>query len=462
MNHNSGLRKNTLGLFSLVFFVIAAASPLTGVVGGLPVAIIAGNGGGIPVFYIFSCIILMLFSVGFVTMSRHIKNSGAFYTYISTGLGKNWGAPASVLALIAYISVQIAVVAMLGYFTQLFLEQHLNTDIPWWLLSMIFIIIVWMLSIKRVEIGGKILGVLMLAEAGIVLLTDICLLVKKTTPFSYQSFEPAVFLHGNLGIAFIFTIASFIGFESTAIYAEECRNPEKTVPRATLCALLLITGFFCFTSWALIQAYGFDQIVAIASKDPGNFVFNITRQYVGNLAVEIMSVLLITSLFAATLAFHNNISRYLFNISRDGLIWKELCKTHPDNGTPHNASHLHSVIMLMLLAGIGSTGFDPMLQIFAVGSAIATLCILILQLGVSAAVVLFFRRIRSNHHPFTILWAPVLSFICMAATIVLVINNLQTLSGSHSLLVSLIPWIILVCLVVSYFLSTRRTVKVRG
>lgn len=110
------------------------------------------------------------------------KNSGAFYTYISTGLGKNWGAPASVLALIAYISVQIAVVAMLGYFTQLFLEQHLNTDIPWWLLSMIFIIIVWMLSIKRVEIGGKILGVLMLAEAGIVLLTDICLLVKKTTP----------------------------------------------------------------------------------------------------------------------------------------------------------------------------------------------------------------------------------------------------------------------------------------
>lgn len=45
MNNESGLRKNTLGLFSLVFFVVAAASPLTGVVGGLPVAIISGNGG---------------------------------------------------------------------------------------------------------------------------------------------------------------------------------------------------------------------------------------------------------------------------------------------------------------------------------------------------------------------------------------------------------------------------------
>ncbi|MBA6167366.1 APC family permease, partial [Klebsiella variicola] len=58
MNNDNGLRKNTLGLFSLVFFVVAAASPLTGVVGGLPIAIISGNGGGIPVFYILSCIIL--------------------------------------------------------------------------------------------------------------------------------------------------------------------------------------------------------------------------------------------------------------------------------------------------------------------------------------------------------------------------------------------------------------------
>ncbi|ARU94412.1 APC family permease [Tatumella citrea] len=460
MSEHSGLRKNTLGLFSLVFFVVAAASPLTGVVGGLPVAIISGNGAGIPVFYIFSCIILMLFSVGFIAMSRHVKNSGAFYTYIATGIGKDWGASASVLALMAYISIQIAIVAMLGYFTAAFIQQHTGADIPWWLLSMLFILVVWMLSVKRVEIGGKILGVLMLAEVGIVLLTDIALLVKKNAPYSFQSFEPSVFLHGNLGIAFIFTIASFIGFESTAIYAEECKDPEKTVPHATLCALLLITGFFCFTSWALIQAYGFSQIVAIAAKDPGNFVFNITRQYVGEWAVETMSVLLITSLFAATLAFHNNISRYIFNISRDGLIWKELCKTHPSNGTPHNASHLHSAIMLLLLAGIGGVGLDPMVHIFAVGSALATLCILVLQLGVCVAVMMFFRQRKSSHQAFTVFWAPVLSFICMAITIILVINNLQTLSGSDSEVITLIPWFILACVVAAYLLSARRTVKV--
>lgn len=56
-------------------------------------AIISGNGGGIPVFYILSCVILMLFAVGFIVMSRHVNNAGAFYTYIAKGLGDNWGLP---------------------------------------------------------------------------------------------------------------------------------------------------------------------------------------------------------------------------------------------------------------------------------------------------------------------------------------------------------------------------------
>ncbi|MBU9815656.1 APC family permease [Rahnella sp. C60] len=458
MSNINGLRKNSLGLFSLVFFVVAAASPLTGVIGGLPVAIFTGNGGGVPAVYIMACIILMLFSVGYIAMSRYVNDAGAFYTYISKGLGENWGASASVLALIAYLSIQIAIISMLGFFSQEFLAQHLALHIPWWALSMLFTIIAWIFGIKRVEVGGKLLGVLMIAEVAIVLLTDVSLLIKKPGPLNFSSFDPAVFSHGNLGIAFIFCIASFIGFESTAIYAEECRDPHKTVPRATLCALLMITVFFGFTSWSLVQAYNFDQIVEIARKDPGNFIFDITREYVGQWAVETMSVLLITSLFAAALAFHNNISRYIFSISRDGLIWKELCQTHPANGTPHKASHAHSVILLLLLMGMGGTNMDPLVQIFAFGSAIATLSILILQVGVSAAVIRFFRRVgKHNHSAWQVLWAPMGALITMSVTIIMAINNLQLLTGGgDAKLVEFIPWFLVVCAGAGYLLSARR------
>lgn len=462
MSTDSGLRKNTLGLFSLVFFVVAAASPLTGVVGGLPIAIISGNGAGIPVFYLLSCVILMLFAVGFIAMSRYVNNAGAFYTYISTGIGENWGGAASVVALIAYLSIQIAIVAMLGYFMQLFFMEHLALDIPWWVLSMGFLLLIWMLSIKRVEVGGKLLGILMLAEVAIILLTDFRLLSKISGPLNFHSFEPSVFMKGNLGIAFIFTIAAFVGFESTAIYAEECRNPKKTIPRATVCALLLITIFFCFTSWSLMQALSADEIVSVIRKNPGDFIFMITRQYVGEWAVQVMSVLLITSLFAAALAFHNNISRYLFSISRDGLIWKALCKTHPVNGTPHNASHVHSIIMLILLAGMGIMSLDPMVQIFAFGSAIATLCILVLQLGVSVAVVIFFRRTRTGDSQFAVLWAPLLSMISMSVTIIMVVNNLQSLSGTQSNGIKMIPWLITALAVAGYFMSHKKSLKVRA
>ncbi|WP_455818297.1 APC family permease [Pseudomonas cerasi] len=463
MSNSTGLRKNTLGLFSLVFFVVAAASPLTGVVGGLPVAMFTGNGGGIPVIYIMACAILMIFSVGYIAMSRHVSDAGAFYTYISKGLGENWGASASVLALIAYFSVQTAVVAMLGFFSQLFVEQHLGVHIPWWALSMLFVVIAWVLGIRRVEVGGKLLGVLMLAEVAIVLLTDVMLLIKKSGELNLSSFEPSVFMQGNLGIAFMFSIASFIGFESTAIYAEECRDPYKTVPRATVCALLIITVFFCFTSWSLVQAYDIDKLVEIVRNDPGNFVFDITRQYVGQWAVETMSVLLITSLFAAAMAFHNNISRYIFSISRDGLIWKELCETHPTNGTPHKASHVHSVILLMMLVGMGSINLDPMAQIFAFGSAIATLSILVLQVGVSAAVIMFFRRLdHHSHSAWQVFWAPLLALTGMSVTIILVVNNLQILSGSDSKLVQVIPWLIAVCSAAGYVMSVRRGPRAAG
>ena len=125
-NEPQKLRKNTLGVFSLVFFVVAAASPLTGIVGGLPIAIFSGNGAGMATTYIAASLILALFSIGYITMSRYINNAGAFYAYISAGMGENIGTSASFIALFAYICVQIAVVAMLGFFLSIFLQDHFS------------------------------------------------------------------------------------------------------------------------------------------------------------------------------------------------------------------------------------------------------------------------------------------------------------------------------------------------
>ncbi|MFP9228446.1 amino acid permease [Pectobacterium cacticida] len=402
-------------------------------------------------------IILGLFSIGYITMSRYIKNTGAFYAYISAGIGENIGTSASFIAIFAYICIQMAIVAMLGFFLNLFISEHFHSVIPWWVLSAIAILTIWVMSVRKVEVGGMLLGVLMLCEIVITLVLDGAVLMQTNHPLTYDAFKPSVFLDGNLGIAFVFAIASFIGFESTAIYAEECRDPKRTVPRATLISLLVIALFFCFSSWSLTQVYPTGEIKAVAAKDPGNFVFTIARVYLGQWSIDVMNVLLITSLFAAALAFHNNISRYIFSIARDGLIWKELCAVHKDNGTPHNACHIHSAIMLLLLIGMGAVGVDPILYIFSFGSAMATLCVLLLQTGVSLSVILFFQR-----HPgmgegrLSTRYIPLLSLCTMVATVILVLDNFNVIMGNDSWLVNIIPLLVALTVLIGYAWSKHK------
>ena len=126
----------------------------------------------------------------------------------------------------------------------------------------------------------------------------------------------------------MFAICSFIGFEATAIYSEECKDPHKTVARATIIAVCIITVFYAITSWALIQSIGESKLVDAAAADPGLLVYNIAGEHLGSWAIQLMSLLLITSLFAATQAFHNSLARYLFTMSRDGLVWSKMAKVH--------------------------------------------------------------------------------------------------------------------------------------
>ena len=104
-----------LGAGSIVFMVVAAAAPLTVVAGSVPIGIFAGNGPGYPAMYIVASIVLLFFAVGFTTMTKHVPNAGAFYSYIGTGLGRGPGLGGALLALISYTAVQGAVYGYLGF-----------------------------------------------------------------------------------------------------------------------------------------------------------------------------------------------------------------------------------------------------------------------------------------------------------------------------------------------------------
>jgi amino acid transporter len=118
------------------------------------------------------------------------------------------------------------------------------------------------------------------------------------------------------------------------------------VPKATLAAVTLIALFFRADIMGVCAA----DIVATAAKDPGLFIYTIAEKVLGGWATDLMSVLLITSLFAATQAFYNTLSRYLFAISRDGLLWSKMAYIHPSFQTPYIASMVQGIFMFCATA----------------------------------------------------------------------------------------------------------------
>ncbi|WP_264001458.1 APC family permease, partial [Mycolicibacterium gadium] len=178
-------------------------------------------------------------------------------------------------------------------------------------------------------------------EITMITVLSVCSLFGGTVPvsqFSFEPFSPSVVLAGSLGVALMFAHASFIGFEGSAIYGEEAREPARTIPRATYLSIAFMGTLYAVSGWLIMNALGLDNVVGIAQKSGGDFIFVASDTIIGHNISLIFQILIITALFAAIVTFHNNVARYTFSLGRQGLIWKPLGWTLPNRQTPWVAS----------------------------------------------------------------------------------------------------------------------------
>ena len=86
-----------------------------------------------------------------------------------------------------------------------------------------------------------------------------------------------------------------IGFEATAIYSEETRDPTRTIGRATYVALATISVFYVFVTWTLVAGHGAADVQRIIAADTGNFAFTTARVFVGQWASNVMQEALLSA-----------------------------------------------------------------------------------------------------------------------------------------------------------------------
>ncbi|MFE9172855.1 APC family permease [Streptomyces kebangsaanensis] len=430
------LKPNALGVLGILFFVLSAQAPLTGIAGAAPISVAIGNGAGTPAAYVLAGAMILLFSVGFVAMGRHVVDAGAFYTYIGRGLGRTAGAGSAGLALFSYCVIQAAMYGLYGSIVSGLVAQHTGLDLPWWVWALATMVLVKVLGAAGIEMGARVLAVFVTAEFSILLVFGLVTLFKGGGPEGLgvtHSFSPSAALQGAPGVAVMFAVASMFGFEATAIYGEEARNPRRTVPRATYLSVLVVTGFFALTSWTLISSYGASKASeaagkALASGDSTGFVFAPIAAEFGGWVNQVLPILLATSLFAGILTFHNSANRYLFSLGRDGLLPQGLCRLNTRHA-PAAAGWVQTVIALALVVPFALTGKDPVLTLFSWFSGVAVLAMMLLYLLTSVSVVVFFRRERLDNRVWNTLVAPVLGVLGLAGAIWLILANFTTLIG---------------------------------
>jgi len=424
------LRRNALGTWDIFFFVVSAAAPLMVMAGVAPFALQVG-GLGVPTAYLFAGIVLTVFAVGFTTMSRYVTNGGAFYAYVTKGLGRPAGISAALLALVSYNAMQIGMYGLLGISAHDTLSDLWGVNIPWPVLALVGVALVWFAGYRSVDFGARVLGVLLAAESGILLLLAIAILVKGGNDgLGVDSFKPAhVFTVGTASVLAL-TFAAFIGFESTAIYRSEARNPRRTIPRATYAAVGFLAVFYSFICWTIIQAYGASNVIAAATKDPVGLFFTAADQYLGSWAATVMHLLIISSVMASLIAFHNAITRYTLAVTEEGMLPPVLGKVHPRTQSPYIAGIVQTVLAVLVVLAFALAGADPYYQLLIWVNTPGVLGIVLLQVAVSLSVPVFFRRIRHTEGVWQTVIAPVLAAIAMGVALYLMVIHISLLTGA--------------------------------
>lgn len=458
---NRRLRGN-LGILAVVFMVLAAAAPL-GVIGGpVPLGISTGNGAGFPATFVIATVVLLLFAIGFTAMTPYVREAGAFFSYVQLGIGTPVAIGAAFVAVATYASMEAAVYGLLGPQLGSLVGLVGGPHLSWWVWALAGLAVITFLGYRNIELSSRVLGVLLVAEIVIVAVLDAVVVWRGGDHgLSTGVFDPAEIFSGAPGIGLLFAIISFLGFEATAIFRDEARDPDRTIPYATYIALAVIGVFYAVSSWALISAWGDEEAVARAARSGDTMLVDTAHRYLGVLGADAIQVLFVTSLFACILSFHNVVSRYLFALSVRGLLPTRFGHPHHRFGSPHIASLWLSAAILVVVLAAALIGLDPGAQYYTWLSGITTVGVLALLVLTSAAVLTYFARDRHGYSLWRIRIAPALGLLGLVAFLALIITNLPDLVGGSLALAIAVVAVLVVSFATGALLGHTRARRAR-
>jgi len=205
-------------------------------------------------------------------------------------------------------------------------------DIP---AGLITVLVTWLVYIGIKE-SRKASNIMVIIKIGIILAVILggIFFVK---PENWTPFAPNGMAGVMSGVAAVFF--AFIGFDSISTTAEECKNPQRDLPKAMIYCLLICAVLYVAITLVLTGMVNYKELNV---KDPLAYVFS----YVGfDHMAGIISVTSVIAITSALLVFQLAQPRIWMTMSRDGLLWKNFSKIHPKYKTPSFATIVTGIVV---------------------------------------------------------------------------------------------------------------------
>lgn len=424
------LSGHRIGMPGLLFSVLAASAPLMVVAGVVPTTYGVMGIVGQPALFVVLGAVLILFSVGYAEMSRHVHNAGAFYAYIARGLGGTAGAAASVVALVGYSAMQVAVYGIFGFEVSAQLQAHFGLTLAWWIPALACAALIGVLGWLKTAVNTAVLGVLLVVECLMVVVFDISGIADPGPQgVSLHAFDPGTLSGPGLGAALCFCVSGFVGFELSPVYAEETSRPHVAVARVTFLAVSFQTLFFAAASWAMSVAAGPSRIVGMSQQKGTMLLFSLAQGRLGATFTDLLNVFFITGMFTCLLSFHHVVARYAFTMGREGLLPTAFGRTDPSTGASACGSWLQTAVSVAVVAAFAATDDKPtgdptapVLRLFTWMGQVGALAVMVLIAAASIAVIAFFVRRGAGRAQ---AWRIVCSGLAAAALLVIMVITVR-------------------------------------
>lgn len=337
---DSGGLKRVLGLPQLVLFGLVYMVPLTvfttyGIVTQV-------TGGRVPLAYLVTLVAMLFTARSYGLMSRAFPVAGSAYTYTHRAFGPGVGFVSGWALLLDYLFLPMINYLVIG----IYLHEALPA-IPAFVFVIAAIALVTILNVVGIRSMARSNMVIIFVQAIFIVVFlvlgmavafgagQVDLLAPFTGDGSAPGFAPVM-----AGAAIL--CLSFLGFDAISTFAEETRNPRKTLPTA-----IMITTFLCGVLFMLVSFTGHVALPGHDFQSADSAAVDVMLHVGGNVLVVFFTAAYVAGATGSALVSQGSVARVLYAMGRDGVLPRRFFgKLSARFSTPVPAIILVSVISL--------------------------------------------------------------------------------------------------------------------